>query len=151
MVWLQILATVVVCGAIIADVAKSRHRDEQCQTDCNSCALLIKMGKRTVEARRKEMSILIKGMEMPTDRPQLLWVYPNGKALTVQSDVDPWKELQAIPVPPHGRLGDLDELHKEAVRRSEKAGTHDIWYNCVDRVISAFDIDRAPTIIPASE
>ena len=40
MVWLQILATVVVCGAIIADVAKSRHRDEQCKTDCNSCALL---------------------------------------------------------------------------------------------------------------
>ena len=40
MVWLQILATVVVCGAIIADVAKSEHRDEQCQTDCNSFALL---------------------------------------------------------------------------------------------------------------
>lgn len=40
MVWLQILATVVVCGAIIADVAKSEHRDEQCQTGCNSCALL---------------------------------------------------------------------------------------------------------------
>lgn len=40
MVWLQILATVVVCGAIIADVAKSEHRDEQHKTDCNSCALL---------------------------------------------------------------------------------------------------------------
>lgn len=40
MVWLQILATVVACGAIIADVAKSEHRDEQCKTDCNSCALL---------------------------------------------------------------------------------------------------------------
>lgn len=40
MVWLQILATVVVCGAIIADVAKSEHRDEQCQADCNSCAHL---------------------------------------------------------------------------------------------------------------
>ena len=89
-------------------------------------------------------------MEMPTDRPQLLWVYPNGKALTIQSDVDPWKELQAIPVQPHGRLGDLDKLHKAAVRRSEKAWGYDsCWYNCNDRVISAFDIEIAPTIIPA--
>ena len=54
------------------------------------------------------MSVLVKGMEMPKDRPQLLWVYPNGKALTVQSEVDPWKELQAVPVPPHGDLIDMD-------------------------------------------
>lgn len=40
MVWLQILATVVVCGAIIADVVKNEHRDEQGKTDCNSCAFL---------------------------------------------------------------------------------------------------------------
>jgi uncharacterized protein (DUF2237 family) len=57
-----------------------------------------------------------------------------------------------VPIPePHGRLGDLDELHKEAVRRSEKAGTYDSWYNCTARVISAFDIENAPTIIHASE
>lgn len=49
-------------------------------------------------------------MEMPKDRPQLLWIYPNGKVLTVQSDVDPWKELQAVHVPPHGRLIDADDL-----------------------------------------
>ena len=59
------------------------------------------------------MGVYIKGMKMPKDEPQLLWVYPNGKALTVQSDVDPWKELQAVPVPPHGRLIDADALEKD--------------------------------------
>lgn len=59
--------------------------------------------------------------------------------------------FELVPVPPHGRLGDLDELHKEAVRRSEKAGTYDSWYNCTDRVISAFDIENAPTVIEAEE
>lgn len=47
MIWLQILATAVVCGAIIADAAKSKHRDEQYKTDCNSCALLERRTRRS--------------------------------------------------------------------------------------------------------
>lgn len=43
MVWLQILATVVVCGAIIADVAKNNH--DKYKTDCNSCALLVRKNR----------------------------------------------------------------------------------------------------------
>lgn len=66
------------------------------------------------------MSILISGMEMPKDRPQLLWIYPNGKALTVQSDVDPWKDLQAVPVPPHGRLIDADALIEDLERQCKE-------------------------------
>lgn len=88
------------------------------------------------------MSILIEGMEMPKDRPQLLWIYPNGKALTVQSDVDPWKELQAVHIPPHGRLGDLDALkdkwtHKDLDLFSQGWS----WLR---------DLNQAPTVIPAS-
>lgn len=88
------------------------------------------------------MSILIEGMEMPKDRPQLLWIYPNGKAMTVQSDVDPWKELQAVPIPPHGRLGDLDALkdkwtHKDLDLFSQGWS----WLR---------DLNQAPTVIPAS-
>lgn len=93
------------------------------------------------------MSILIKGMEMPTDRPQLLWVYPNGKALTVQSDVDPWKDLQATTVPPHGRLIDADALHYSRIRIAHNDGTIG-GYNAV--VMSA-EIKDAPTIIEAEE
>lgn len=40
MVWLQVFATTVVCGEIIADVIKSKHQDEQYQTDCDSCVFL---------------------------------------------------------------------------------------------------------------
>ncbi len=39
MIWLQILTTVVVCGAIITDVIKNKH-NKQYQTDCNSCVFL---------------------------------------------------------------------------------------------------------------
>ena len=40
MVWLQIFATIIVCSAIVADVAKNNHQDDKYKTDCNSCALL---------------------------------------------------------------------------------------------------------------
>lgn len=92
------------------------------------------------------MSILIKGMEMPKDRPQLLWVYPNGKALIVQSDVDPWKELQAVPVPAHGRLIDADAL----CNRLEKAGKIKPYLESGLNTAISFAL-TAPTIIPAEE
>ena len=40
MVWLQILATTIVCSAIIADITKNNRQDDKYKTDCNSCALL---------------------------------------------------------------------------------------------------------------
>lgn len=90
-------------------------------------------------------------MEMPKTYPMTVTIYPDGQVLSETVGAKD-KHGIAVPVPePHGRLGDLDELHKEAVRRSEKAGTYDSWYNCADRVISAFDIANARTIIPASE
>lgn len=99
------------------------------------------------------MSILIKGMEMPTDRPQLLWVYPNGKALTVQSDVDPWKDLQATPVPPHGRLIDADKLHEATYHRAFETDGDTMWqsgcwvrYRAIEQVQ-----DSQPTIVEAED
>lgn len=92
------------------------------------------------------MSLLIKDMELPKDRPQLLWIYPNGKALTVQSDVDPWKELQAVPVPePHGRLGDLDKLNEEVrLLIKENMFSRDDARDLLETIADA------PTVIPAS-
>ena len=40
MIWLQILATTIVCGAIITDVVKNNYQDNEYKTDCNSCAFL---------------------------------------------------------------------------------------------------------------
>lgn len=97
--------------------------------------------------------IYIKGMEMPQTCNECRFAIDNYCYAVVR-----YKHLSGggranwcplVEIPPHGRLGDLDELHKEAVRRSEKAGTYDSWYNCTDRVISAFDIANYPTIIPA--
>lgn len=92
------------------------------------------------------MSVLIEGMDLPKDRPQLLWIYPNGKALTVQSDVDPWNELQAVPVPePHGRLGDLDKLNEEVrLLIKENMFSRDDARDLMETIADA------PTVIPAS-
>ena len=104
------------------------------------------------------MSILIKGMEMPkpelTDQATVYCAYilirPNGHAVIVVDNEDGLDstEYPLVPVPPHGRLIDADELYKEALERSE---TKDGYYNCLDHVISCYTIDNAPTIIPAEE
>lgn len=92
------------------------------------------------------MGIYLPDMEMPTEYGRCMVIFPDGRVTT---EFGSQVIATAVPVQPHGRLGDLDELHKEAVRRSEKAGTYDSWYNCTDRVISAFDIANSPTVIPA--
>ena len=105
------------------------------------------------------MEVYIKGMAMPKDGFITITVTSDGRVLgNSKKENGKFEYLgnediaKAVSVPePHGRLGDLDELHKEAVRRSEKAGTYDSWYNCTARVISAFDIENTPTIIHASE
>ena len=95
------------------------------------------------------MSILIKGMEMPTSCGDC----PIGDSLccTLMPGVPAlWKEYTIairtnkrhshcplIPVPPHGRLIDLDAIPKEAWRGAKE--------DLVDELI------LAPTIIPAEE
>ena len=82
--------------------------------------------------------ILIKNMELP----RTLTIYPNG-------DID---ELiagkyvtigKAIELPPHGRLGDLDELYEHEKYNVEEAlfDAHEV----LD------DIQNAPVIVEASE
>lgn len=94
--------------------------------------------------------ILIKGLDMPTKgNPLTVLIYPDGTAT--------WKdhEYQAVPVPPHGRLIDADEL--------ESRWTPDAEYYPTDKDRRAYlngrltvrdfqsSIHDAKTIIPASE
>lgn len=75
--------------------------------------------------------VLIKGLEMPTKgNPLTVLIYPDGTAT--------WKdhEYQAVPVPPHGRLIDADDIDTVAVIFNEHG------------LLKAID---APVIIPASE
>lgn len=84
-------------------------------------------------------SILICGMEMPTT-PVLFCIHPDGK---VFADLEgEWREYKAVPVPPHGRCIDADALMKGEGRYIISFGKEGI---------DVAEINRAPTIIPASE
>ncbi len=77
------------------------------------------------------MSILIKGMEMPTEEygSMTITIYPNGSVMEYIGDIG--RSLgNAVPVPPHGRLIDADAF--EAFIRKD-------W------------VYIRPTIIPAEE
>ncbi len=82
------------------------------------------------------MSLYIKGLEMPkSGSAYVLVIHPDGAITTVTGGRElPYK---AIPVPPHGRLGDLDAL----------AAGCDEPYWC--RWLS--EIEDAPTIIPPDD
>ena len=100
--------------------------------------------------------ILIRGMEMPKDiepgfviefadgidgkRYARLWHYRHG-------GLTEW--LEALSVPPHGRLGDLDELYASLKKwliqnRHSMTEATKVWVRGVLEGIAA-----APTIIPA--
>ena len=114
------------------------------------------------------MAIYIPGMEMPTNAdmaPTAVWVYPNGSVVVFKDNGNMRQYTEAVPVPPHGRLGDLDKL-------AEKIDG--IW-DCNDMVFKPDDhccnvpedckgckwaqtkdciqrmVENAPTIIPAEE
>lgn len=90
--------------------------------------------------------ILIKGMEMPSFGNETIIRIQSGGGILDQYGHH--LNCEAVPVPPHGRCIDADELYKEALKRSE---TKDGYYNCLDPVISCYTIDHAPTIIPSSK
>ena len=59
------------------------------------------------------MSVLIRGMEMPTGNECLiLTIYPDGQCFehVYNGSFGSREERKAVPVPPHGRLIDKDKL-----------------------------------------
>lgn len=95
------------------------------------------------------MSVLIKGMEMPQDCGYCIFerhtsdgyeCLINGTLTEYQKRPD---DCPLVPVPPHGRLVDADELYP-------------IYADLLDggdvkAVVPKSVIDTSPTIIPASE
>ena len=91
--------------------------------------------------------IYIKGLKIPIDNTVLIRVFPaseNGECYVQQLDVDGdiLDELWAVPIPPHGDLIDRDALMKGEGRYIISFGKEGI---------DVAEINRAPTIIPASE
>lgn len=105
------------------------------------------------------MSILIRGMEMPTNCAECKMYVDDIYCchLLHRQIENPWADdgvetdCPLVPVPPHGRLIDADAFIKrisELVRKAETDG-FDLgaaWYTAFIR-----HIELAPTIIPASE
>ena len=91
------------------------------------------------------MSILIKGVEMPTGCGALtLNVWSDGQVEIFDTDGE-WKTSEAVPVPPHGDLIDRDALVKAGEDIHETDGYESVWGFSYDM------IRNAPTIIEAEE
>lgn len=97
------------------------------------------------------MSILIKGMSMPNDGVE--WIMFLRVTSGEVELFDPIGEdesvfYKAVELPPHGRLGDLDELVKYKDKLVVDADKLDLKFRFV---VDTKYIDEAPTIISASE
>lgn len=92
--------------------------------------------------------ILIKAMEMPKDKPICIIIDPAGQARRYDLNNDKYADdelFEAVSVPPHGKLGDLDRLAKE-VKDMEKEFPPDSISAERYRLFAEF-IKTAPTII----
>lgn len=90
------------------------------------------------------MDVLIKGMEMPKNYPYRLTLHSDGH-VEDHTGYSGHGHYQAIELPPHGRLGDLDKLLIRA-NCIDVFGNPD---NTIDRIIQ--EIEKAPTVLEATE
>lgn len=99
------------------------------------------------------MNILIKGIEMPkTGELLCLDILPDGKVY-IHLDLENKPIATAVPIPPHGRLGDLDELEKTFREDADFEWNRFVspanWADAFDDVADM--IADAPTIIEAED
>lgn len=97
------------------------------------------------------MSILIKGMEMPKSCLNCFLSRSGCRAVLKRMramEAGTWipanyrhDDCPLVPVPPHGRLGDLDALFKQV--------TMDEHFSVLEAMYVQSLISNAPTIIPA--
>lgn len=102
------------------------------------------------------MSILIRGLEMPKEGEynMTLYVCSDGSAyMDVASFPVDKDKFEAVPIPPHGRLGDLDKMIWRLTPNEEFYPTEADRFEydngrLMVRDIRSFIRDQ-PTIIPA--
>ena len=96
------------------------------------------------------MSILIEGMEMPKeDEEIIIRISPNGTVMTEYAL--PITGVKAVPVPPHGRLIDVDKLIEFIENRYEITWKDDYEGGIKDACVDILEkISTTPTVIPAS-
>lgn len=109
------------------------------------------------------MSVYIKGMEMPKSCYECIFKHAFFRNLDCSKlqgmtgfDQLPYTESRnpdcpLVPVPDHGRLGDLDAIIKkiaENIDAAKKSDEYDWWNACL---VAEDFVMGAPTIIPAEE
>ena len=118
--------------------------------------------------------IVIKGIEMPKDKPLNLSIYPNGEVVLFcikgrdvydnECNYGDYKHKKiAVELPEHGRLGDLDLLKEDfdaslrATRQLVDLDSDSPFYGLQQRDLANAEklvnglIDRTPTVLEASE
>ena len=96
------------------------------------------------------MSVLIDNMRMPKKYPVSLTIWPNGIYTATTISGRKFSGVEAVELPPHGRLGDLDALLKEVNRIYDQYDAGIISeITCMNAL--SWAIRNAPTIIPAEE
>ena len=89
------------------------------------------------------MSVLIKGMEMPTgDEMLCINIFPDGK-VTSHFDLRCMPVAKAVPVPPHGRLIESKAFLKVAHETDD--------FSLDELAHLAVLVAATPTIIPEEE
>ena len=96
------------------------------------------------------MDVYIKGIEMPTEDEEILIRIDSSGTVMTEYGL-PISGTKAISIPPHGRLGDLDELYNHL---NEWFLTHEHGFSETEKIyIRAMlsGVKDSPTIIPANE
>lgn len=94
------------------------------------------------------MSVLIRGMEMPHDKPITVTIRPDGKVWCMTGSNAPLKASEIKT--PHGRLGDLDEAFGSLMKCAKSPQQDDEnarWFY----LFAANVMEACPTIIEEEE
>ena len=96
------------------------------------------------------MAVLIEGMEMPTEGYIDVRIFCDGTASFAIAKNPYFKEVEAIPVPPHGlidreRILDSIRIELAQVNAVNDMEDYDSWMRVFDYV------RKFPTVIPESE
>lgn len=98
------------------------------------------------------MGIYLSNMEMPKGcascpfyDDECFGAYKCDAVQSWGSDTERASGCPLVPVPPHGRLGDLDAVPWYLANTSVKYATYEDWEMLCDAIAAA------PTVIPASE
>lgn len=101
------------------------------------------------------MGIYLPNMEMP-QKEQMLIIFPDGTSYVCFNGMrEHLAQTEAIPIPPHGRLIDVDALKDNSITYYAIPvafiNVTDAAIKKAELAIRLKDIDAAPTIIPAEE